>query len=301
MSVLVIGSVAYDSVETPKGKVDRALGGSATFFSSAASLFTKVNAVGVVGEDYDFGDIEYLKNRGVDLAGIVQVPGETFSWKGVYGEDPNERETIYTRLGVFADFKPEIPESYRDSDYIFLANIDPDLQLEVLSQVIKPKLVALDTMNFWIEGKMDALLRVLKQTDIFVINDSEVRMLTGIGDLFKASRKLLNLGPQYVVIKKGEHGSILMSQKDKFFAPIYPVEEVVDPTGAGDTFAGGFIGYLGGEDRTDWETLKRGVIFGTAAASFAVEDFSVNRLKNISRKDIADRVDAIRDMTIFDR
>jgi len=299
MSVLVVGSVAFDSIETPTGKIDMALGGSATFFSSVASLFTKVNAVGVVGEDYDFSRIDYLKKRGVDLDGIVQVPGETFSWKGVYGEDPNERETIYTKLGVFADFKPDIPERYRDSEYIFLANIDPDLQLQVLSQVSSPKLVVLDTMNFWIEGKLNSLKKVLGQTDILIVNDSEVRMLTGIADLFKASDRLFDYGLKYLIIKKGEHGAVLISRDDKFFASIYPVGNVIDPTGAGDTFAGGFLGYIGGEDKTDWDTLRRGVIYGTAAASFAVEDFSVHQLMKITRRDIEDRVEAIRKMCCF--
>ena len=299
MSVLVVGSVAYDSVETPKGKVDKALGGSAIFFSSAASLFTDVNVVGVVGDDYDFSKVEFLKERGVNFDGVTMVPGETFSWKGVYGDDPNERETIYTRLGVFADFKPQIPEIYRDSDYVFLANIDPDLQLNVLSQMERPKLVALDTMNYWIEGKLDSLLKVLEQIDILFLNDSEIRLLTGLNDVFKAGRRIFEMGPKYVMLKKGEHGSVLMSAEDKFFTAIYPVDEVVDPTGAGDTFAGGFMGYLCREDSVDWDTLKRSVIYGTAAASFAVEDFSVFRLQKLSKADIEERVERIREMTAF--
>lgn len=299
MSVLVVGSVAYDSVETPKGKVDKALGGSAIFFSSAASLFTDVNVVGVVGDDYDFSKVEFLKARGVNLDGVTMVPGETFSWKGVYGDDPNERETIYTRLGVFADFKPQIPEKYRNCDYIFLANIDPDLQLNILSQMERPKLTALDTMNYWIEGKPGSLLRVLKQIDILFLNDSEIRLLTGLNDVFKAGRRIFEMGPKYVVLKKGEHGSVLMSAEDKFFTAIYPVDEVVDPTGAGDTFAGGFMGYLSREDSIDWDTLKRSVIYGTAAASFAVEDFSVFRLQELSKVDIEERVELIRKMTKF--
>ena len=299
MSVLVVGSVAYDSVETPKGKVDKALGGSAIFFSSAASLFTDVNVVGVVGDDYDFSKVEFLKARGVNLDGVTMVPGETFSWKGVYGDDPNERETIYTRLGVFADFKPQIPEKYRNCDYIFLANIDPDLQLNVLSQMNRPKLTALDTMNYWIEGKLDSLLRVLEKVDILFLNDSEIRLLTGLNDVFKAGRRIFEMGPKYVMLKKGEHGSVLMSAEDKFFTAIYPVDEVVDPTGAGDTFAGGFMGYLCREDSVDWDTLKRSVIYGTAAASFAVEDFSVFRLQELSKVDIEERVELIRKMTKF--
>ena len=299
MSVLVVGSVAYDSIETPMGSVEKALGGSATYFSSVASFFTKVNAVGVVGEDYDFNKINYLKERGVGLEGVVQVPGETFSWKGVYGQDPNERETIYTKLGVFADFDPEIPDEYKNADYVFLANIDPDLQLKVLAQVDNPKLVVLDTMNFWIEGKLESLLRVIEQIDILIVNDSEAKQLTGMTDLFKASKKLLEMGLKYVVVKKGEHGAILISEDNIFFSAIYPVENVVDPTGAGDTFAGGFLGYIGGEDNTDWGTLKKAMIYGTASASFTVEDFSVERLINISKKDIEERVNAIKEMTSF--
>ena len=299
MSVLVVGSVAYDSVETPKGKVEKALGGSAVFFSSAASLFTAVNAVGVVGDDYKFEELDFLKNRGVDFEGVARVPGETFSWKGVYGDDPNDRETIYTRLGVFADFKPKVPENCRNSDYAFLANIDPDLQLEVLSQVERPKFVALDTMNYWIDGKFDSILLVLKQVDLLMVNDSEIKQLTRENDLFRAGRRLFEFGPRYVVIKKGEHGAVLMSAERKFFASIYPVEEVVDPTGAGDTFAGGFMGYIGREDDADWTTLKRAVIYGTAAASFAVEDFSVNRLKRLHLAEVEARVEAIREMTVF--
>ena len=299
MSVLVVGSVAYDSIETPKGSVDKALGGSATYFSSVASFFTKVNAVGVVGEDYDFDKINYLKERGVGLEGVIQVPGETFSWGGVYGDDPNDRETTFTNLGVFADFDPEIPTEYKNADYVFLANIDPDLQLKVLSQVDNPKLVVLDTMNFWIEGKLESLIRVIEQVDILIVNDSEAKQLTGMNDLFKASKKLLDMGLKYLVIKKGEHGAILISEDNMFFSAIYPVENVVDPTGAGDTFAGGFLGYIGGEDKTDWATLKKAVIYGTASASFTVEDFSVERLIGISKKDIENRVASIKEMTSF--
>lgn len=299
MSLLVVGSVAYDKVETPRGKVERALGGSAVYFSAAASLFTKVNAVGVVGDDYDFKALDFLKARNVDLKGISQVPGETFYWGGVYGDDPNDRETLFTKLGVFADFKPVIPADYKKPDYVFLANIDPDLQLEVLGKVERPKLVALDTMNFWIGGKLDSLLRVLEQTDIIILNDQEIKQLTGKKDIFTGAQKLFTMGPKYIVVKKGEHGAVLLSEKEKFFSAIYPVNDVFDPTGAGDTFAGGFMGFIGREDKTDWNTMKKAVIYGTAAASFTVEDFSVNRLKAIGIQDIENRVQAIRKMTEF--
>ena len=299
MSLLVVGSVAYDSVESPKGKVDMALGGSAVFFSAAASLFTQVNAVGVVGDDYKMSDLDFLKDRSVGLDGVKQVPGKTFSWGGVYGNDWNDRETLFTELGVFADFKPEIPESYRKSDYVFLANIAPDLQNDVLAQVDCPKLVVLDTMNFWIEGQLDSLLKAIEQTDLLIINDQEIKQLTGINDIFQASDKVLNMGPKYLVVKKGEHGAVLISKTDKFFAAIYPVDEVIDPTGAGDSFAGGFMGYLAREDNLEWETMKKAVIYGTAAASFTVEDFSVNRLKAATMSEIDNRVDTIRKMTNF--
>ena len=299
MSILVVGSVAYDSLETPYGSADRALGGSTVYFTCAASLFNQVKVVGVVGSDFRFSDLEFLRERGVDLSGLVQVEGDTFSWKGVYGEDPNDRETIYTRLGVFADFKPAIPEKFRRSDYVFLANIDPDLQLEVISQVEKPKLVVLDTMNFWIDSKLDSLYRVLEQTDILIVNDSEAKQLTDDNNLLSAGDKLMRLGLKYVVIKKGEHGAILLSGKDRFFASIYPVDKVIDPTGAGDTFAGGFLGYIGAQGDTGWDTIKKAVIFGAAAASFTVEDFSIKRLKSISKGDIEERVEAIRKMTAF--
>jgi sugar/nucleoside kinase (ribokinase family) len=299
MSLLVVGSFAYDTVETPKKKVERVLGGSAVFFASAGSLFTKVNAVGVVGEDYDFSQLDFLKKRGVDLDGVKQTAGKTFSWGGIYGDDPNDRTTIFTNLGVFANFKPVIPEKYKRSDFAFLANIDPELQLEVLSQIIRPKLVALDTMNFWIEGKLNALLNVLKKIDVIFINDSEIKLLTGTEDIFKAANKIFDMGPGFVMLKKGEHGAILLSKDNKFFASIYPVAEVVDPTGAGDTFAGGFMGYIGMKNKTDWATLKRAVIYGTAAASFAVEDFSIDRLRHITRKDVEKRVEAIKKMTSF--
>lgn len=299
MSVLVVGSLAYDSVETPAGKMERALGGSAVYFASAGSLFTKVNIVGVVGEDYDFSELDFLKARGVDLDGVAKSKGDTFSWKGIYGEDPNERETIYTRLGVFANFKPVIPEKYRKSEYIFLANIDPDLQLEVLNQVENPKLAALDTMNFWIENKIESLLKVLKKTDVLIINDSEARLLTGINSLNRAADKLFDFGPSIVVVKKGEHGSILKSKDNMFFCSIYPVESAADPTGAGDTFAGGFMGYIGREDKTDWLTMKRAMVYGAAASSFAIEDFSINRLKDITGKNIETRVEIIRQFTSF--
>ncbi len=299
MSLLVVGSVAYDAVETPKGKVERALGGSAVYFSAAASLFTQVNAVGVVGDDYNFTDLDFLKKRGVNLDGIKQVPGETFYWGGVYGEDPNERETLFTRLGVFADFKPAIPAAVKKTPFVFLANIDPGLQSEVLKQMKKPKFVALDTMNFWITGRLEALLEVLKQTDLLFVNDQEIRQLTGCKDIFQGAAKIFAMGPKMVVVKKGENGAVLLSGKKKFFSTIYPVEEVVDPTGAGDTFAGGFMGYVGKAGTVNWETLKTAMIYGAAAASFAVEDFSVDRLKKVTLKEIEKRVKAIREMTSF--
>jgi len=299
MSLLVVGSIAYDSVETPKGKVEKALGGSAIYFAAAASLFTPVDVIGVVGSDYNFAPLDFLRARRVNLEGITQVPGETFYWGGIYGEDPNERETLFTRLGVFADFKPEIPPGCRKPDYVFLANIDPDLQLEVLDKVKKPRLTALDTMNFWIEGKLEALMNVLAKTDALFLNDQEMRLLTGNKNIFKGAEKLFKMGPKYIIVKKGEHGAVLLSKDQVFFAPIYPVWEVIDPTGAGDTFAGGFMGFIARENQIDWKTLKRALIYGAAAASFAVEDFSIDRLKSIRTVHIEKRVMAIKKMTEF--
>ena len=289
VSILVVGSVAFDTVETPSGKRERALGGSATFFSFSASFFHPVNLVAVVGEDFPKENIELLSSHGIDTKGLKVLPGKTFHWQGSYHDAMNEATTHSTCLNVFEQFKPEILEEYRGSEYVFLANIDPDLQMEVLRQIKKPKLVACDTMNFWIEGKRESLLRLFTMVDIVVLNEGEARQLTGQPNLVRAARMIRNWGPEKVVIKKGEHGALLFGDDSVFAAPAYPMETIVDPTGAGDTFAGGFIGYLAREGKTDWKTMRRAVVYGSVMASFNVEDFSLDRMKRLSRKEIEAR------------
>jgi sugar/nucleoside kinase (ribokinase family) len=301
MSLLVVGSVALDSVETPFGKVTDALGGSATFFAAAASYFCNVQLVGVVGEDFPEDELGFLRDRGVDLGGLDRKPGESFRWAGVYSYDLNSRETIETRLGVFADFKPAIPERFRDAEWIFLGNIDPDLQCDVLDQVRSPRLVACDTMNYWIEGRRDALLRLLERVDLLMVNDSEARELSGDFNLLRAARWIQARGPSMVVVKKGEHGAILFTPDVIFFAPGYPLEEVFDPTGAGDAFAGGFVGYLARAGSLSASDLRRAMVYGSALGSFAVERFGVGRLMDLTTDEIDDRVQHFRELTAFEQ
>ncbi|MGQ0644174.1 MAG: PfkB family carbohydrate kinase [Elusimicrobiota bacterium] len=298
MSVVVVGSIALDSVKTPFGERREALGGSAVYFSYAASFFTDVRLVGVVGRDFPKKHLDLLKKRKIDLSGLQTVDGDTFRWSGFYEHDMNQAKTLETRLNVFEKFRPALPESHRDADCVFLANIDPDLQLDVLRQVRRPKLVAADTMNLWISAKRSSLLELCKRIDILVLNDGEARQLTGQASLVKAGRRIRSWGPKFVVIKKGEHGSLLFSGRDIFMAPAYPLEEVFDPTGAGDTFAGGFIGYLNksGNKLKD-AFLHRGLFLGTVMASFTVENFSLDRLKTVSPKDIQTRLRRLRSMS----
>jgi len=300
MSVLVVGSVALDSVETPFGKAERVLGGSANYFAAAASLFGGVRVVGVVGDDYPVGDLAFLRDRGVDFSGVVTAPGESFFWAGKYSYDLNNRDTLETRLGVFADFEPAIPEGFRDARMVFLGNIDPGLQLRVLDQVSKPDLVACDTMNFWIEGRRDALLEVLERVDVVLLNDAEARQLSGEHNLLRAARWIQGLGARYVVVKKGEHGAILYGPDWMFFAPGYPLEEIFDPTGAGDSFAGGFMGSLAGESSLDRAAFRRAMIYGSATGSYAVERFSVERFRELTPLEVARRVEEFREMTTFE-
>ncbi len=299
MDILAVGSVALDSVETPFGKVDEAIGGSATFFSAAASYFAPVKLVAVVGHDYPMDRIEFLRKRGVDFEGLQIVEGETFRWAGRYNYDLNQRDTIYTHLNVFQDFRPVIPASYRRAQYVFLGNIAPELQLEVLEQVKKPKLVVLDTMNFWIEGSQKALRRALERVDIFVLNDAEARQLANEPNLIKAARAIFTKGPKALVIKKGEYGASLITPDFHFTVPAYPLEEVYDPTGAGDTFAGGFVGYLAKSDDLTPDNMRRAVVYGSAMASFCVQDFSVNALVHLDEASIRTRVQAFKDLTHF--
>lgn len=300
MSILVVGSVALDTVETPFGKAEDVLGGSAVFFSAAASILAPVRVVGVVGDDYPMDDLRNAMNDRVDLSGVEEAPGESFRWSGVYSYDLNTRDTLETRLGVFADFKPRIPEAFRNSRYVFLGNIDPTLQLEVLNQVHSPELVACDTMNFWIEGQREALLKLLERVDLLLVNDAEARQLAGEPNLLKAARWILDRGPRMVVVKKGEHGAMFFHEDRVFFAPGYPLEEVYDPTGAGDAFAGGLIGYLASVGSMTMHDLKLATVFGSALGSFAVEDFSIRRFQNLTRDEIRERVGEFQDMTSFE-
>ncbi len=299
MSVLVVGSIALDTVETPHGKVEGALGGSALFFAAAASFFAPVNVVGVVGQDFDMEKIAFMRARKVDLSGLVVEQGETFRWGGRYHKNVNVRDTLFTDLNVFEDFKPVIPARYRESELIFLANIDPELQLDVLRQIKKPRLSVLDTMNFWIKGKRGALMELVKQVDVMILNDEELSDLTGESNIYRGGMQLLDYGLKAVVIKKGQHGAVLLDAEGRFLAPAYPVQEVVDPTGAGDTFAGGFLGYLATCPQLDDHIFRHAVIYGTVAASFVVEDFSFNRLRQISRPDLDARFAELREMTRF--
>ncbi len=301
MSILVVGSVALDTVETPFGSAEDALGGAAIYFSAAASYFAPVNLVGVVGEDFEMEQVRFLESRQVDLRGLETKPGKTFRWGGVYLDDMNERETKFTHLNVFETFSPSIPEAYKSSDYIFLANIAPELQLDVLEQVTAPKLVALDTMNYWIEGSLPALREVLKRVDVLVINDSEAKQLAGESNLVQAARAVQAMGPETLIIKKGEHGALMVFADLTFFAaPAYPLASLSDPTGAGDTFAGGFMGCLARSHDLSVAGLSQALVAGSVMASFCVEKFSLERLKNLSSEEIRGRVQDFWRMTRFD-
>ena len=298
--VLVVGSVALDSVETPFGKADEVLGGSGTYFSSSASHFTDVQLVGVVGDDYPVEKLEPLAARGVDLAGLEKATGSSFRWRGRYRHDLNSAETLETHLGVFSHFRPKIPDQFKRSPFVFLANIDPRLQLQVLEQVEKPRLVACDTMNFWIESRRPELVELLGHVDLITLNDAEARQLTEHTNLVKAARWIMDKGPKHVLIKKGEHGAFMFTRESIFFAPAYPRESVFDPTGAGDSFAGGFIGYLAATGDLSDANMRRAVVVGSAMGSFAVEKFSNARLLEITRTDIDARIQEFRQLVAFD-
>ncbi len=289
MSVLVIGSMAYDSVETAEAKAERALGGSATYFSVASSLFARTNIVAVVGEDFDPGDLQRLKARDIGLEGVQQLDGRTFRWGGRYSRYFETRETLFTELNVFDRFDPEVPESDRTPDVLFLANIHPSLQLKVLDQVERPRIVALDTMNFWIAGERADLDKVLRRVDLLMINDEEAFQLSGIGNLRKAAERILDMGPRALVVKRGEHGAWLVDHDGVTLVPAVPLGHVVDPTGAGDSFAGGFSGYLASASSLDRRTLTSAIVAGTLCASFCVQGFSVDRLERVSRDDLRER------------
>jgi len=300
MEILVVGSVAFDSVETPFGKGDDVLGGSATYFSTAASFFTGVRLVAVVGEDFPAEHRDFLAGRNIDLAGLQVAPGRTFRWKGRYGFDLNEAQTLETHLNVFEGFQPQLPESFRDSEVVFLANIDPELQREVVRQVRRPRLIACDTMNFWIGGKREALIQTLAEVDILVINEGETRQLAGEANLVKAARAILGLGPKTLVVKRGEYGVLVFTAHSIFSAPAYPLEEVFDPTGAGDTFAGGFIGHLAATGDFSEQGVRKATVFGSVMASFTVEDFSLDRLRRGTWPEIEERFRKFQALTAFD-
>jgi len=300
MSILVVGSVAYDTVETPFGKAERVLGGSASFFSVAASFFTPVRLVAVVGEDFGEAQLAAFRGRPIDLDGLERTTGKTFHWQGKYSYDLNHRDTVCTDLNVFEFFKPRLPQSYRDVEHVFLGNIDPELQLDVLQQVERPRLVACDTMNFWIGGKPEALRRTLSRVDVLLVNDAEARELSGEWNIVKAARAIRALGPRTLVIKKGEHGVLMFSDAGSFAAPAYPLEDVFDPTGAGDTFAGGFLGYLASSADGGEATLRKAVIMGSALASFCVEAFSLDRLLRLTRPEIDERFRLFKKLTHFE-
>ncbi len=299
MGILVVGSVAFDSVETPFGKVKEVLGGSGTFFSTSASFFSEVNLVAVVGEDFPQDHLQFLRSRNVDLGGLQTSPGRTFRWEGRYGYDLNEAETLDTQLNVFEAFDPRLPMEYVDADFVFLANIDPELQLKVLKQVRRPRLVACDTMNFWIEGKRAQLLETLHHVDILVINEGETRQLAQEPNLVRAARVILEMGPRILVVKRGEYGVLMISEHSLFSAPAYPLESVYDPTGAGDTFAGGFMGYLSGTRNLDEGSFRQAIIFGSIMASFVVEDFSLDRMRTLEFEEIEERFRRFKLLTEF--
>jgi sugar/nucleoside kinase (ribokinase family) len=298
--LLVVGSVAIDSVETPFGREDEALGGSAMHFTAAASLFAPVSLVAVIGEDFPLEQVGFLAEREVDLSGLVRAPGKTFRWKGRYGFDLNEAQTLETHLNVFEEFAPELSADHRRAPYVLLANIDPDLQYKVLDQMESPKLVALDTMNFWIEGKRKSLLRTIERVDLLVLNEAEARMLAEEPNLVKAAQVIRSWGPQHVVIKRGEYGALYFADGHVFAAPAYPLEAVFDPTGAGDSFAGGMMGYLASTDNLSPEAVRTAIVFGSAMASFNVEDFSFRRLAQLTYGELADRFREFKALTRFE-
>jgi sugar/nucleoside kinase (ribokinase family) len=299
MSVLVVGSVAFDSVETPLGRVNEVLGGSASYFSLAARFFTLVQMVAVVGEDFPEENLDMFRKFNINIQGLQRVEGKTFRWQGKYGTALNEAKTLNTELNVFENFRPEIPDNYQNTDFVFLGNIDPLLQKQVVAQMKSPKLVICDTMNYWIESRLPELREVLKLVDILIINDGEARMLTDEHNLNVAAKKIIEWGPRVLVVKKGEYGVSMYDSKSIFSAPAYPLCAVLDPTGAGDSFAGGFVGFLAKSGEISNQTLRRAVIYGSVLASFNVEEFSLNRLISLKYSEIEERFLQFKQLTEF--
>lgn len=303
MSLLTVGSVAFDAIETPFGKTDKIIGGAGTYIALSASFFEKnQKIVSVVGEDFPQEMLDLLASKGVDLAGLQIKKGEkTFFWSGRYHNDMNSRDTLVTELNVLEHFDPIIPESYQGSDYLLLGNLSPQVQKQVIERLsVRPKLIAMDTMNFWMDIAMDALKETLKMVDLLIINDEEARQLSGEYSLVKASKVIRNMGPKYLIIKKGEHGALLFHGDKVFFAPALPLEEVFDPTGAGDTFAGGFMGYISSTDDASFDNMKRAIIAGSALASCCVEKFGTEKLQTITRSEIDERIEEFVSLTNFE-
>src|SRR3990172_2149332 len=300
MSLLVVGSIALDSVETPFGRRNEVLGGSATYFSTAAGFFGPVRLVATVGEDFPQEHVEFLAGRGVDLAGLERRPGRTFRWRGRYEFDLNAAQTLETQLNVFADFRPKLPQGFGGSEYVFLGNMDPDLQRQVLDQVKAPRFVACDTMNFWISSKRESLLRTLRRVDLLFVNDAEPRQLAEEHNVVQAARRILSFGPRALVVKRGEYGALFFFGEHVFATSAYPLEAIFDPTGAGDSFAGGFMGYLARTRREDLPTMRKAIVVGSVLASFAVERFSLERLTALTQEEIHDRYAQFRQLTHFD-
>lgn len=303
MSLITVGTMAFDAIETPFGKVDKIVGGSATYVAYAASQFLKpVNQISIIGNDFPAEELESLKSRGVKLDGVEQVPDKkSFFWSGKYHLDMNTRDTLVTDLNVLADFNPVVPESFQGSEFLMLGNLMPKLQMSVIDQLKnRPKLIVMDTMNFWMDVAMDDLKLVLKKVDVLLVNDSEARQLSGELSLVKAARTIMTMGPKFLIIKKGEHGALLFHENHVFFAPALPLEEVFDPTGAGDTFAGGFIGHLAKTEDISFDNMKRAIIVGSAMASFCVEKFGPERLKEITKEEIDERIQQFVQLVNFD-
>jgi sugar/nucleoside kinase (ribokinase family) len=298
--LLVVGSVALDSVETPFGSREDALGGSATYFCAAASLLAPVSVVGVVGDDFPLEQLDFLRKRGVQLDGLARVPGRTFRWKGRYGYDLNAAQTLDTQLNVFESFEPRLDTRTRRADRVFLGNIDPELQLRVLEQVVTPRLVCADTMNYWISSKREQLLKLLPRIDVLMVNDAEARQLAGEANVMKAAAAIERMGARAVCIKRGEYGALLVSGTEAFFAPAFPLAAVVDPTGAGDSFAGGFLGLLDRTGGSDLAALRQAVVMGCTIASFTVEDFSLDRLRDLTLAEVRSRFEAFRKLTEYE-
>lgn len=303
MSLIAVGTMAFDAIETPFGKTDKIVGGSATYVAYAASNFVKpIQQISIIGYDFPKEELAELRKRGVHLDGVEVVKNKkSFFWSGRYHEDMNSRDTLVTDLNVLADFDPKVPDSYQGAEFLMLGNLAPKIQLNVIQELKKrPKLIAMDTMNFWMESAMSELKIVLKYVDMLIVNDAEARQLTSLFSLVKAAKEIMKMGPQYLIIKKGEHGALLFHGDDVFFAPALPLEDVFDPTGAGDTFAGGFIGHLAKTGDISFENMKRGIIVGSAMASFCVEKFGPTRLKEVTKKDIDARIQQFKDLVSFD-